>query len=82
MSDDTSPAEPAFSVAKFHVFAIGQEMNFAKVLYELKEYQLRGDYAGNGHVIGLTERLTLLNLSDQLCNGLKSKQTGFSQGCL
>ena len=63
MSDDT---EPAFSVAEFYVFAIGQEMNFAKVLYELKEYQLRGDDAGNGHVICLTERLTLLDLSDEL----------------
>ena len=66
MSDDTEPVEPAFSVAEFYVFPIGQEMNFAKVFYELKEYQLRGDDAGNGHLIGLTERLTLLDLSDEL----------------
>ena len=57
-------------------------MNPAKVLYELKEYQLGGDDAGNGHVIGLTERLPFVNLSDELCNCVDSKKTGIAQGGL
>jgi hypothetical protein len=57
-------------------------MNPAKVLYELKEHQLRGDDACKGHVIGLTERLPLVNLSDELCNCVDSKKTGIAQGGL
>ena len=66
-------------VADFDIIAPGQRLGALEILQKLAIEELRGNDAGEGHVVRFAKGLPLIDFGHQLGNGVGMKEAGFAE---